>query len=275
MVLMHSLSQVASLDSLQRYYRVSAHRRRTQPQVSMIQTKIFTRIRKRNANVQKGRLLSPRAAVAAQDLVGIIKRTQEGASAGDIVYQLRVRVDQVVRDHRVGISITNDITINIAAGTANFGKKWPRQWEYIELPSSTRTRWNRETPGGAEIQPNETSHAYADCAKAVSLAECAQIAEIHRIITDKPPSRYLIDAYLMCLTAGARQRSIRFAHPSKGQSMNQASSNFRSDPAQFPPAHENSQYYGRRNNYRERGHKQLNDNQRAQNRERRAEQNPQ
>ncbi|KAA6345406.1 MAG: hypothetical protein EZS28_052165, partial [Streblomastix strix] len=46
-------------------------------------------------------------------------------------------------------------------------------------------------------------------------------------------------------------------------------------PAQFPPAHINGQYYGRRNNYRERGHRQPNDNQRAQNRERRAEQNPQ
>ncbi|KAA6368967.1 MAG: hypothetical protein EZS28_035506 [Streblomastix strix] len=75
-------------------------------------------------------------------------------------------------------------------------------------------------------QPNKASHAYADRARAVSLAECVLIAEIHNIILDQPPSRYLIDAYLMCLTAGARLR-----------------------------------------------HRQSNDNQRAQNRERRVEWN--
>ncbi|KAA6357863.1 MAG: hypothetical protein EZS28_046610 [Streblomastix strix] len=108
----------------------------------------FTHIRKRSANVQKGPLLSPQAALADQNLIDITKRTRGGASAGDTVYQLRVRVDQVALDHLVGISIISDIIIiNIATGMANFGKKWPRQQEYIELPISTRTRLNRETPG--------------------------------------------------------------------------------------------------------------------------------
>ncbi|KAA6376915.1 MAG: hypothetical protein EZS28_027557 [Streblomastix strix] len=145
--------------------------------------------------------------------------------------------------------------------------------------SAEQNRWRYEnlwsTSEPAEIQPNETSHTYADCARAVALAESALIAQIHHITPNQPPSRYLIDAYLMCLTAGARLRSIRFAHPSQGQSRNQGPGNYRSAPAPFPPAHDNGQYYGRRNNYRERGHRQPNDNQRAQNRERRAEQNPQ
>ncbi|KAA6384973.1 MAG: hypothetical protein EZS28_019501 [Streblomastix strix] len=145
--------------------------------------------------------------------------------------------------------------------------------------SAEQNRWRYEnlwsTSEPAEIQPNETSHAYADCSRAVALAESALIAQIHHIITNQTPSRYLIDAYFMCLAAGARLRSIRFAHPSQEQSRNQASSNLRSAPAQFPPARDNGQCYGRRNNYRERGHRQPNDNQRAQNNEKRAEQNPQ
>ncbi|KAA6363633.1 MAG: hypothetical protein EZS28_040841 [Streblomastix strix] len=145
--------------------------------------------------------------------------------------------------------------------------------------SAEQNRWRYEnlwsTSEPAEIQPNEMSHAYADCARAVSLAESALIAQIHHIIPDQPPSRYLIDAYLMCLTAGARLRSIRFVHPTQGQSSYQASSNYRAAPAQGPPTYENAPYYGRRNNHRERGHKQPNDNQRAQNRDRRVEQNPQ
>ncbi|KAA6403120.1 MAG: hypothetical protein EZS28_001349 [Streblomastix strix] len=145
--------------------------------------------------------------------------------------------------------------------------------------SAEQNRWRYEnlwsTSEPAEIQPNETSHAYAVCARAVALAESALIAQIHHIISNQPPSRYLIDPYLMHLTAGARLRSIRFAHSSQGQSRNQASSNYRSAPAQFPPAHDNGQYYRRRNNYRERGYRQPNDNQRAQNREKCAEQNSQ
>ncbi|KAA6389908.1 MAG: hypothetical protein EZS28_014570, partial [Streblomastix strix] len=70
--------------------------------------------------------------------------------------------------------------------------------------------------------------AYADCARAVALAQSALIAHIHHTIPNQPPSRYLIDAYLMCLTAGARLRSIRFAHLSQGQSRNQASCNYSS-----------------------------------------------
>ncbi|KAA6383595.1 MAG: hypothetical protein EZS28_020880 [Streblomastix strix] len=103
-----------------------------------------------------------------------------------------------------------------------------------------------------DIQPNETQHAYADCSRAVALQESALIAEIQYIIPDQPSSRYLIDAYFMCLTAGVRQKSIRSAHSSQGQSRNQASSNYRSALAQFPPAHDIGQYYGRRDNYRER-----------------------
>ncbi|KAA6357030.1 MAG: hypothetical protein EZS28_047443, partial [Streblomastix strix] len=79
------------------------------------------------------------------------------------------------------------------------------------------------------------SHAYADCARAVSLAESALIAQIHHIIPDQPPSRYLIDAYLMCLTAGARLRSIRFAHPTQGQSRYLASSNYRAAQLKVHP----------------------------------------
>ncbi|KAA6355145.1 MAG: hypothetical protein EZS28_049328 [Streblomastix strix] len=101
--------------------------------------------------------------------------------------------------------------------------------------SAEQNRWRYEnlwsTSEPAEIQPNETSHVYADCARAVALAESALIAQIHHIIPNQPPSRYLIDAYLMCLTAGARLRSIRFAHPSQGQSRNQGPGNYR--PAQL------------------------------------------
>ncbi|KAA6365145.1 MAG: hypothetical protein EZS28_039329 [Streblomastix strix] len=94
---------------------------------------------------------SSTSTLVAQNLVNITKRIRGGASAGDTVYQLRVRVDQVALDHSIEISIIRDIiTTNIAAGMANFAKKWPRQLEYIELPSSTRTRWNREIPGGCQ-----------------------------------------------------------------------------------------------------------------------------
>ncbi|KAA6396730.1 MAG: hypothetical protein EZS28_007743 [Streblomastix strix] len=61
-----------------------------------------------------------------------------------------------------------------------------------------QNRWRQEnqwsTSKPAELQPTESSHVYIDCAKAVSLAESALIAEIHHIILDQPPSRYLIDA---------------------------------------------------------------------------------
>ncbi|KAA6401078.1 MAG: hypothetical protein EZS28_003399 [Streblomastix strix] len=132
--------------------------------------------------------------------------------------------------------------------------------------------WSTSNP--AEMQPSEASHVYAECASAVSLAKSVQIADIHHTISEQLPSGYLIDAYLMCLTAGARLRSIRFVYPTQGQSRYQASGNYRSAPAQCPSTYENAPYYGRRNNHRERGHRQPNDNQHAQNRERRAEQNP-
>ncbi|KAA6355214.1 MAG: hypothetical protein EZS28_049259, partial [Streblomastix strix] len=120
-----------------------------------------------------------------------------------------------------------------------------------------------------EIQPNEAFRAYADCTIAASLAESALIAEIHHINLDQPPSRYLIDAYLMCLTVGACLRQNNFAHPTQGQSKNQASGCYRSAPAQGTSTHDNASYYGRRNKCTERGHRQPNDNQRAQNRQQR------
>ncbi|KAA6338239.1 MAG: hypothetical protein EZS28_052717, partial [Streblomastix strix] len=109
--------------------------------------------------------------------------------------------------------------------------------------SLIRTRWNLETLGGAEIQPNEASRAYSDCTRAVSLAESALTAEIHHILPDLPCSRYLIDAYLICVTAGARIRSIRFAYPSQGQSRIQASSNYRSGPTQATSTRDGASHY--------------------------------
>ncbi|KAA6371110.1 MAG: hypothetical protein EZS28_033364 [Streblomastix strix] len=113
--------------------------------------------------------------------------------------------------------------------------------------SAEQNRWRNEnlwsTSEPAEIQPNEMSHAYADCARAVSLAESALIAQIHHIIPDQPPSRYLIDAYLMYLTAGARLRSTRFAHPTQRQSRYLASGNYRSASAQGPSTYENAPHY--------------------------------
>ncbi|KAA6387859.1 MAG: hypothetical protein EZS28_016611, partial [Streblomastix strix] len=101
-----------------------------------------------SANAQKDLPLSPQAVKAARNLVDIIERTRGSASAGDTVYQLRVRVDQVALDHRARTDITGDIIItNIATEIASSAKKWPKQLEFIELPSSIRTRWNRETPG--------------------------------------------------------------------------------------------------------------------------------
>ncbi|KAA6395835.1 MAG: hypothetical protein EZS28_008635 [Streblomastix strix] len=72
------------------------------------------------------------------------------------------------------------------------------------------------------MQPSEVSHVYAECARAVSFAKSAQIAESHHIISEQLPSEYLIDAYLMCLTAGARQISVMHDHSSKGYNRNQA-----------------------------------------------------
>ncbi|KAA6366143.1 MAG: hypothetical protein EZS28_038329 [Streblomastix strix] len=57
------------------------------------------------------------------------------------------------------------------------------RWLYQNL-------WSTSEP--TEIQPNETSHPYADCARAVAIAESAFIAQIHHIISNHPPSRYLI-----------------------------------------------------------------------------------
>ncbi|KAA6393843.1 MAG: hypothetical protein EZS28_010633 [Streblomastix strix] len=197
---------------------------------------------KRSANEQKRPLLCPRAALAAQDLVDITKRTLEGANAGDTVYQPRVRVDKVALDHLDGEFRKEMAKIVGVHRASQFdpNKMKPRD---SRRRSAEQNRWRHEnlwaTSESAEIYPNETSHAYADCARAVSLAESALIAQILHFILDQPLSRYLINAYLMCLTAGARLRSIRFAHPSQGQSRNQASSNYRSAPAQFPPAHDN------------------------------------
>ncbi|KAA6375519.1 MAG: hypothetical protein EZS28_028956 [Streblomastix strix] len=124
-----------------------------------------------------------------------------------------------------------------------------------------------------KMEPRDSWRKLAEQNRAVALAQSVLIAEIRHIILDQPPSRYLIDANLMCLTAGAFLRSVRFAHYIYGQSRNQASSIYRSDPAPFPPAHDNGQYYGRCNNYIERRYRQTTDNQRAQNRQRYLDQN--
>ncbi|KAA6390272.1 MAG: hypothetical protein EZS28_014203 [Streblomastix strix] len=200
----------------------------------------FTHSRRRSVNEQKGTSLRLRAAQVAHCQVNTTERTKRRASAGGIVFQSRIRVDQVALDHLVGISIIGDITtINVTTEMANFGKKWPKQWEFIGLPSLIRTKWNldiqgrrsaeqnrwryenqRSTSEPAEIQPSGFSHVYADCAGAVSLAESA----------------------LICRTEIKHRATI-------------------DQPAQISMAHDNGQYYGRRNNYREKRHKQLNDNQ--------------
>ncbi|KAA6386266.1 MAG: hypothetical protein EZS28_018203 [Streblomastix strix] len=246
-------AQVAntSLDSPQRYFRVPVHSRRAQPQISMILTGTFTHNRNRRTNEYKVPFRSLRAALVAQDLVDITRRTQEGASAGDTEYRHRIRVNQVALDHLGEICVIIDIaTINIAIDMANFRRKQPKQF------------------GAQNFQ-----HAYIYCARTITLAEGAIIAEIHHIILDQPPSRNLIEAYLMCLSAGAPLRQICISHSTQLQNRNQAMANFRSATAQSPCTHDNAPYYGRRNNCGERGHMQLNDNLRAQNRERRVEQN--
>ncbi|KAA6364403.1 MAG: hypothetical protein EZS28_040070, partial [Streblomastix strix] len=265
-----------SFDDRQRYYRFPACRQRAQLQVSRIRTKIFTHSRKISANEPKGPFLSLQAVPVAQGPLDITGHIHDGASAGDIVLQLRIQADLLALDHHKEIGILTDITtINTAIDMVNLERKWLNQLECTGLPSLTRTRWNLEILGGAAIQPNEESHAYADCVRAVLLAESTLIAEIHHIIPEQPLFRYLIDAYLMCLSAGACLTPICFAHLTQGQSRNQASGNYRSAPAQAPSIYENVPYYGRRDNYRKRGHKQPKDDQRAQNRERRVEQNPQ
>ncbi|KAA6332937.1 MAG: hypothetical protein EZS28_053224, partial [Streblomastix strix] len=69
MVQEHDSLRIATLDSPQRYYRGSAHRHRAQLQVSMIQTWIVMRNRKRNANEQKDSILSLRAALVIQIVI--------------------------------------------------------------------------------------------------------------------------------------------------------------------------------------------------------------
>ncbi|KAA6402743.1 MAG: hypothetical protein EZS28_001734 [Streblomastix strix] len=162
MVLEHGLPRIAILDSLQRYYRVPAHRHRVQLQVSMTRTRVSMLNRKRGANEQKGLFLSHRAALLAQGPEDITRHALESASAGDTVFQSRTQANLVALDHYEETHTIIDITItNIATEIANFGKKWSRQWEYIELPSSTRTRWNRETPG--EGQQNKTDRDMRIC----------------------------------------------------------------------------------------------------------------
>ncbi|KAA6356034.1 MAG: hypothetical protein EZS28_048439, partial [Streblomastix strix] len=154
--------------------------------------------RKRSANEKKGASLSRRAAHVAQGPLDITGHIEGGASAGDTVYVPRIRVDQVPLDHHVGINIITDVsTIKTKTVMVNFERKWPKQQEYTGFPSQTRTRRNLEILGGAEKQPKVMSHAYADCARVVLLVESALIAEIHHIIPNYPPSRYLIDAYLI------------------------------------------------------------------------------
>ncbi|KAA6401697.1 MAG: hypothetical protein EZS28_002782 [Streblomastix strix] len=141
-----------------------------------------------------------------------------------------------------------------------------KKWQYKNLLSISESR---------EMQSSESSHVYADCARAVSLAESMLIAEIHQIIPNYQSSRYQIDACLMCPTAGACLRSIHYAYSTQGQTRNQAQVNYRSTKSQSPSAHDNVMYYSRCDNYIEKGRRQTNDNQRASNCERRVEKNHQ
>ncbi|KAA6403725.1 MAG: hypothetical protein EZS28_000744 [Streblomastix strix] len=151
MILEHGLSRIVSLDSLQRYYRFPAHLQRTQLHASMIRTRIFTRNRKRSANEQKGSFLNLRVATTAQDPLDITVYIQEGASAKDKEFQPRIHADLLEKDHHEEKSIIFDITtINTATEMVNFGKKWPKQWEFTDLFSLTWIRQNLEIHGGGK-----------------------------------------------------------------------------------------------------------------------------
>ncbi|KAA6397163.1 MAG: hypothetical protein EZS28_007314 [Streblomastix strix] len=124
MVREHDILRVASLDSLQRYYRFPAHHHRARRPVSMTRTQVFTHCRKRNAIVQKGPFLSLRAALVAQGPVDIIEYIQRGASAGDIVFPTRIQVYLVALDLQEETDTIIDITTtNTIKWTANIGKK--------------------------------------------------------------------------------------------------------------------------------------------------------
>ncbi|KAA6360825.1 MAG: hypothetical protein EZS28_043646 [Streblomastix strix] len=136
MALKHGLSRIAKWNDLQLYYRFSAHRHRAQRQILMIRTKNFTHIRKRSANEQKGPFLSLRAAQVAQGPLDITGHIQEGASAGDIVFQPRIQVDLLALDHYEEKGIITDITtINTTTEMVNFERKWLKQQEYTGLTS--------------------------------------------------------------------------------------------------------------------------------------------
>ncbi|KAA6364035.1 MAG: hypothetical protein EZS28_040437 [Streblomastix strix] len=249
---------------------------------------------KRSTNELRCPFLSLRTALVAQCPLDITEHIHGGASADDIVYQPRIQANRVTLDHHEETSIIIDITnTRSTKHKVSFEKKRPNQLEDTGLPSLTRTRWNLEILGGGQQNKTggdtriclqlrsqlkcsqENRYTYSDCARAVSLAESVLIALIHYIMIDQPPSRNLIDAYLMCLTAGARLRSIHFAHSTQGLNKNQALANYISALAKFLPIHDNALNNGRRKNHRKRGHSQSNDNQRAQNCERRAEKNHQ
>ncbi|KAA6355525.1 MAG: hypothetical protein EZS28_048947 [Streblomastix strix] len=147
----HVSSRIASLDDLQRCYRFLARRRRVQLQVLRIQTWIVTHNRKRSANEQKGPCLSRRAAQVVQGPLDITGHIQEGASAGDTVFLLRIQADLLALGHHEEIDTITDITtINATTEMTNFGEKWAKQQEYIGLPSLTRTRQNLESFGGGK-----------------------------------------------------------------------------------------------------------------------------
>ncbi|KAA6372638.1 MAG: hypothetical protein EZS28_031835 [Streblomastix strix] len=103
--------------------------------------------------------------------------------------------------------------------------------------SAETNRWRYENlqfiQKPADMQPDEVLHICTECARAVSFAKCALIAEIHHLIPEEPPSRDLIDAYLMCLTAGARLRLIRLTQSAQEYNRNQALKNYR-NPTEFP-----------------------------------------
>ncbi|KAA6383118.1 MAG: hypothetical protein EZS28_021359 [Streblomastix strix] len=188
-------------------------------------------------------ILSHRAALVAQGPVDIIRIILEGANAGDIMCQPRIQVSLVALDrHQETSTIIDSTTTSTSVQLANFEGKWPKQDSWGSSAEQNRRRyenlWSTSEP--AEIQPSESLHVRTSRVRAVSFAESALIAEIHNIIRYQPPTKYRIDAYLMCLTTGAHLRSICFAYSTQGQSKNYASAYNRSAPVQFLPPRDNA-----------------------------------
>ncbi|KAA6367337.1 MAG: hypothetical protein EZS28_037137, partial [Streblomastix strix] len=141
--------------------------------------------------------LSLRVTLRVQGTVYITKHVQGGTSVEDTEFQTRIQANLADLDHREETGIIAGITtINIAIEIDS----WRKQ--------AKQNRWRLEnlwyTQESAEKQPSESSQIYADCTRAVSFVEYTLKSDIHLIISEQQSSRFLIDAYLMCQTAGAR-----------------------------------------------------------------------